>query len=397
MKFSLTYKSVAAALSLVVGTLGAAQVAHAADVNIGLAAALTGASAHYGEDIKRGAQLAIDDANAKNIVIAGQPVRFKLLAEDDQGDPRIGAQVAQKLVDEHVAGVVGHFNSGTSIPASRIYNDAKIPMVSPASTNPTLTSQGYPNVYRLINSDAQMGQLAGRSAVESLKAKSIAVIDDRTAFGQGMADEFVKGVEKSGGKIGMREFTTDKTVDFRAQLTHIKSINPDVVFWAGLDQQAATIAKQMRALGMKAVLLGGGSFQNDTFLQVAGSQAAEGAMSWGYGAPLTATVAGRQFDDRMKSKYGQGVVAFAPNAYDATWVLIHAMQQANSTDPKVYAANIKSENFPGITGEVSFLPNGDLKAPGATLYKVEQGKWVPVAAINGEKIEPLKAASVAGN
>ncbi|RQR24031.1 branched-chain amino acid ABC transporter substrate-binding protein [Burkholderia sp. Bp9142] len=391
MKTTLLFKPFLLAMSLAAGVLVSAPGAYAGDVAIGLAAGLTGPSAHYGEDIKRGAQLAIEDANSRKLVIGGQPIRFVLQVEDDQGDPRIGAQVAQKLVDAHVAGVVGHFNSGTSIPASRIYNDARIPMVSPAATNPTLTSQGFPNVFRLINSDAQMGQLAGRFAVESLKSKSIAVIDDRTAFGQGIADEFVKGVQKAGGKIAMREYTTDKAVDFRAQLTHIKSVSPDVVFWAGLDQQAATIAKQMRALGIKTVLLGGGSFQNDTFLQVAGPQASEGALSWGYGAPLDASKNGKQFDDRMKSKFGHGVVAFAPNAYDATWVLIRAMQKANSTDPKVYAGEIKSVAFPGITGDVAFLPNGDLKDPGATLYKVEQGKWTPVATTNGDKIEPIKA------
>lgn len=390
MKLPLTVKSCVVASAIAAGYFLAVPGAFAGDVNIGLAAGLTGSSAHYGEDIKRGAQLAIDDANAKKLVIGGQPANFVLAVEDDQGDPRVGAQVAQKLVDEHVSGVVGHFNSGTSIPASRIYHGAGIPMVSPAASNPLLTSQGYADVFRVVNSDAQMGQLAGRYAVESLKSKSVAVMDDRTAFGQGIADEFVKGVEQSGGKIAVREFTTDKAVDFRAQLTHIKSVNPDVVFWAGLDQQAASIAKQMRALGIRAVLLGGGSFQDDNFLQIAGPQASDGALSWGYGAPLIASATGKQFDERMKSKYGQGVVQFAPNAYDSTWVLIRAMQKANSTDPKVYASQIKSVAFLGVTGDVSFKDNGDLKAPGATLYKVQQGKWVPVAQTNGDKIELLK-------
>ncbi|SIT41405.1 Extracellular ligand-binding receptor [Paraburkholderia ribeironis] len=391
MKTLRSFKSLALTLSLIAAAvLSSPGAAYADDVTIGLASGLTGPSAHYGQDIKRGAELAIEDANAQKLTIGGKPVHFVLQVEDDQGDPRVGAQVAQKLVDAHVVGIVGHFNSGTSIPASRIYHDAHIPMVSPAATNPTLTSQGFANVFRLVNSDAQMGELAGRSAVESLKGKSIAVIDDRTAFGQGIADEFVKGVEKAGGKIAMREYTTDKAVDFRAQLTHLKSANPDVIFWAGLDQQAATVAKQMRSLGMKAVLLGGGSFENDTFLQVAGPQAADGAMSWGYGAPVGTSKTAQQFDERMKSKFGEGVVAFAPNAYDATWVLIRAMQKANSINPTVYVKDIKSVSFTGITGDVSFQSNGDLKAPGATLYKVQQGKWVPIATTNGDKIEPLK-------
>ena len=364
-------------------------VAYAADATIGFAAPLTGGSAHYGIDLKHGVELAIEDANAKSIVIGGQPVHFVLDSEDDAGDPRTGTQVAQKLVDAGVVGIVGHFNSGTSIPASRIYYNAGIPMVSPTATNPTLTSQGFNTVFRVTNSDSQMGQLAGRSAVESLKGKSIAVMDDRSAFGQGMADEFVKGVEKSGGKIADREFTTDKAVDFKGQLTRMKSINPDVVFWAGLDQQAGMVVKQMRQLGMKATFLGGGSFENETFLQVAGPDA-DGAMSWDYGVPLSQLKAGKQFDERMKAKYSQGVVAYSPAAYDATWVLVRAMQKANSTDPKVYSPFIKSITFEGIAGDVAFMANGDMKDPAATFYKVTDGKWVPQAIAHGDKVETLK-------
>ncbi|WP_311767818.1 branched-chain amino acid ABC transporter substrate-binding protein [Burkholderia sp. Bp9143] len=377
------------ATTLVVTGLTFGGLAHAADVTIGFAAPLTGASAHYGADLKRGVELAIDDANAKKLVIGGQPVRFAVDAEDDQGDPRTGSQVAQKLVDAKVAGIVGHFNSGTSVPASRIYYNAGIPMVSPTATNPTLTSQGFSTVFRVTNSDAQMGQLAGHSAVEALKGKSIAVMDDRTSFGQGMADEFVKGVKAAGGTVVDREFTTDKAVDFRAQLTRIKSFNPDVIFWAGLDQQAGMVMKQMRQLGIRATLLGGGSFENDTFLKVAGSSA-EGAVSWDYGVPLTKLKSGKAFDQKMKAKYNEGVVAYSPSAYDATWVLINAMQKANSTDPKVYAPFIKSVSFEGVSGNIAFMPNGDMKDPAATFYKVIGGKWVPQAIAYGDKVEPIK-------
>jgi branched-chain amino acid transport system substrate-binding protein len=233
-----------------------------------------------------------------------------------------------------------------------------------------------------------MGQLAGQSAVQSLKGKSIAVIDDRTAFGQGMADEFVKGVEGAGGKVADREFTTDKAVDFKAQLTRIKSFNPDVVFWGGLDQQAGLVMKQMRQLGIRATMLGGGSFENETFLKVAGTTA-EGAMSWDYGLPLSKMKTGQEFDRRMKAKYNEGVVAYAPAAYDATWVLINAMQKANSTDPKVYGPQVKAVSFEGISGNLAFMPNGDMKDPTATFYKVVDGKWTPQAVAVGDKVEPL--------
>ncbi|RQR24033.1 branched-chain amino acid ABC transporter substrate-binding protein [Burkholderia sp. Bp9142] len=389
MKISFSVKQASMATTLVVTGLTFGGLAHAADVAIGFAAPLTGASAHYGADLKRGVELAIDDANAKKLVIGGQPVRFTVDAEDDQGDPRTGSQVAQKLVDAKVAGVVGHFNSGTSVPASRIYYNAGIPMVSPTATNPTLTSQGFSTVFRVTNSDAQMGQLAGHSAVEALKGKSIAVMDDRTSFGQGMADEFVKGVKAAGGTVIDREFTTDKAVDFRAQLTRIKSFNPDVIFWGGLDQQAGMVMKQMRQLGIRATLLGGGSFENDTFLKVAGNSA-EGAVSWDYGVPLTRLKSGKAFDQKMKAKYNEGVVAYSPSAYDATWVLINAMQKANSTDPKVYAPFIKSVSFEGVSGNIAFMPNGDMKDPAATFYKVIGGKWVPQAIAYGDKVEPIK-------
>lgn len=389
MKTALSFTRFALAMSLAAGALASSPAAFAADVTIGFAAPLTGGSAHYGVDLKRGVELALDDANARKLVIGGQPVHFVLDAEDDQGDPRMGSQVAQKMVDSKVVGIVGHFNSGTSIPASRIYNGAGIPMVSPTATNPTLTSQGFGNVFRVVNSDAQMGQLAGHSAVNALKGKSIAVIDDRTAFGQGMADEFVKGVEAAGGKVVDREFTQDKAVDFKSQLTRIKSFNPDVVFWGGLDQQAGLLMKQMRQLGIKAVMLGGGSFENETFLKVAG-ESAEGAMSWDYGIPLSKMKTGREFDEKMKAKYKEGVVAYAPSAYDATWVLINAMQKANSTDPKVYGPLVKSVSFEGISGSIAFMPNGDMKDPTATFYKVVGGKWVPQAVAVGDKVEPLK-------
>jgi branched-chain amino acid transport system substrate-binding protein len=382
-------KSIVFAASLAAGALLVAPAAHAGDVTIGFAAPLTGASAHYGVDLKRGVELAIDDANAKKLVIGGQPVHFAIDAEDDQGDPRMGSQVAQKMVDSKVVGIVGHFNSGTSIPASRIYYNAGIPMVSPTATNPMLTSQGFTTVFRVTNSDSQMGQLAGHSAVQALKGKSIAVIDDRTAFGQGMADEFVKGVEAAGGKVVDREFSTDKAVDFKSQLTRMKSFNPDVIFWGGLDQQAAMLIKQMRQLGIKAILLGGGSFENETFLKVAGDSA-EGAVSWDYGVPLSRLKAGKEFDNKMKAKYNEGVVAYSPSAYDATWVLINAMQKANSTDPKVYGPLIKSVAFEGVSGNIAFLQNGDMKDPAATFYKVIGGKWVPQAVAVGDKVEALQ-------
>jgi branched-chain amino acid transport system substrate-binding protein len=365
------------------------QHAFAGDVKIGFASPLTGIQAHYGTDAQHGAQLAIDEANSQKLTIGGQAVNFVLDPQDDAADPKTGTQVAQRLVDDGVVGVVGHMNSGTSIPASRIYSDAGIPMISMGASSPQLTSQGFKTVYRVINSDNQMGQLAGLSAVETLKGKRIAVLDDRTAFGQGMADEFAKSVKAAGGTVVDRQYTNFQATDFKAQLTQIKSDNADVLFWAGADQQAAGIVKQMRALGLKAAFLGGGAWKNDNFLKLAGPDA-EGSYSWEYGAPLAVLKDGPAFDNKIKAKFGVPVVAYAPQSYDATWALIKAMQAANSTDPKVFSPFIRKLSFQGISGQISFKDNGDLAIPVAAFYQVKGGKWEESAIAHGSKIESLK-------
>src|SRR5688572_15390737 len=221
-------------------------------VKIGSASPLTGPQAHIGIDIRNGAQLAIDDANAAKISIGGKPVKFELVAEDDEANPTKATTVAQKLVDAKVAGVVGHFNSGASIPASKIYSDAGIPQISPSSTNPKYTQQGFKTTFRVVAHDDQQGPTLGRFALEKLKVKSVAVIDDSTAYGQGLAEAFERTVKAGGMKIVAREHTTDKDTDFKAILTKIKGRNPDLIMFGGIDPQAGPMVKQMSELGIKA-------------------------------------------------------------------------------------------------------------------------------------------------
>ena len=209
------------------------------DIKVGFAAPLTGANAGYGKDLQNGVQLALDEANAKKIQIGGKTANFVIQAEDDQADPRIGVQAAQKLVDAGVAVVVGHFNSGTTIPASQVYQTAGIPIIDPAATNPTITQRGFDNVFTVISSDAQNAGTAGTYAVTVTKAKKISIIDDRTAFGQGEADEFEKAVKAAGGTIIARQYSDNQTVDFSAQLTALKGVGTDLIFFGGLDRQAA--------------------------------------------------------------------------------------------------------------------------------------------------------------
>ncbi|MEP7056524.1 MAG: branched-chain amino acid ABC transporter substrate-binding protein, partial [Caldimonas sp.] len=207
-------------------------------VKIGHVAPTSGGIAHLGKDNENGARMAIDELNAKGVMIGGKKAKFELVAEDDAGDPKQGTAVANKLVDAKVNGVIGHLNSGTSIPASKVYSDAGIPQISPSATNPKYTRQGFKTTFRVVADDVHLGGTLGRYAVKELKGKSIVTIDDRTAYGQGVAEEFSKAVKASGGAIADTQFTTDKATDFTAILTAVKAKKPDVVFFGGMDAVA---------------------------------------------------------------------------------------------------------------------------------------------------------------
>jgi branched-chain amino acid transport system substrate-binding protein len=370
--------AVAIALMAAAGAAGAQEI-----VKVGVAAPLTGGAAAYGKDIQNGVQMAVDEANAGHPAIGGKPVKFVVEAQDDQGDPRVGVQAAQSLVDDKVAFVIGHFNSGTTLPASAIYAKAGIPMITPAATNPAITQAGFGTIYRVIATDAQNAGNAGAYAATVTKAKRIAIIDDRTAFGQGEADEFEKAVKANGGTVVAREFTNDKAVDFSSQLTSIKAQNPDLLFFGGLDAQAAMLLKRMRQLGIKAQFLAGGGVMDANFIKLAGDSA-DGASVWEYGQPLSTLPKGKTFDAKFKQKFGTDILAYAPFAYDATWVAIDAMKKANSTAPADLNAALKATDYDGITGRIAFTKSGDLKNPSSTLYQVKNVSWVPVTTKTGD-------------
>lgn len=351
-------------------------------VKVGVAAPMTGGNAVYGKDIEAGVKMAVAEANSRKPVIGGVPIRFEVESQDDQADPRLGVQAAQQLVDDGVAFVVGHFNSGTTLPASQIYAKAGVPMLTPSATNPTITQGGLSTVYRVIATDAQNAGAAGAYAVKVSNAKRIAVLDDRTAFGQGEADEFVKAVTASGGTIVDRQFTNDKAVDFSAQLTHIKSLNADLIFCGVLDAQGAMVVKRMKQLGMKAQFVGGGGVMDADFIKLAGP-AADGAMAWEYGHPIDTLALGKAFQTDFKKTYGVDMLSYAPFAYDAATLTIKAMEKANSVKPSVFNASIKSTDFQGVTGEIQFEKNGDLRNASSTLYRVKDDTWVPITSRAG--------------
>ncbi|WP_321896663.1 branched-chain amino acid ABC transporter substrate-binding protein [Burkholderia cepacia] len=349
-------------------------------VKIGVSAPLTGLGAANGKDIERGVRLAVEEANAQRISIGGQLVQFELASVDDQGDPRIGVQVAQKLVDDGVVAVVGYYNSGVALPSAPIFARAGIPLIDPAATNPAITRQGLNNVFRIIATDTQNSGNAGTYAVKITKAKRIAVMDDRTAFGQGAVEEFKKAAQAAGGKIVAEEYTNDKSVEFNAQLTNIKAANADLLYFGGLDGQAGLLVKRMKQLGIRAQFVGSGGIADSVFIGSAGN-AAEGAMAWEYGRPVDSLPEGRAFAEKFKKRFGSDTLTYAPFAYDCAWLAITAMKQANSEKPAVFMQKLRTMQYNGITGHISFNKYGDLNNPISTLYQVKSMKWEPVTTI----------------
>lgn len=357
----------AAVLSLMAAMAFAQEVQ---TVRIAHAGPTSGGIAHIGKDTENGVRLAIEELNTQAVMIGGKKIKFELAAEDDAGDPRQATAVAQKLCDAKVAGVVGHLQSGTTIPASTIYNRCGLPHITAAATNPDLTKPGYPTTFRLIANDNALGAALAYFAHDALKIKTIAVIDDRTAYGQGLAVVFKNTAQQKGMQIVAEEFTTDKATDFTAILTAIKSKKPDAIFYGGLDAQAGPMLRQMEQLGMANVKYFGGDALCTEKLSELSSMA--GTLKNVTCATGGASVQKMQGGNAWKKKYdarfpGQFQI-YSPYAYDATFVLVEAMKRANSVDPKVYAPFISKTQYKGVTANIAFTSKGELTTPAVTLY-----------------------------
>ena len=348
-------------------------------VRIGQVSPLTGPQAHLGRDNDNGARLALEEINTQGLTIGGKKITLELKSEDDGADPKTATTVAQKLVDECVVGVIGHLNSGATIPASKIYSDNGIPQISPSATAVAYTASGYKTAYRVMTNDAQQGNVLGNFAVTKLGAKKIAIIDDRTAYGQGLADEVEKAVKATGGEVVAREYTSDRATDFMAILTSIKGKTPDLVFFGGMDPQAAPMLKQMKQLGMNAKFLSGDGAQTPQFIALAGADA-EGALASNPGLPLDTMPGGTAFKTKFEAKYGK-IQNYSPYAYDAVYVLVEAMKRANSTEPSKYLPELPKTDFQGVTGRVRFDAKGDITGGAVTVYQVKDGKWVTLETV----------------
>jgi branched-chain amino acid transport system substrate-binding protein len=366
------------------------------EIKIGHVAPLTGGIAHLGKDNENGARLAIDEANGAKIKIDGKDAKFVLVPEDDQADPKVGTTVAQKLADAKVAGVVGHLNSGTSIPASDIYNKAGIPVISGSATNPKLTEQGFKGQFRVVARDDQQGPAVASYLAANRKPKLVAVIDDATAYGEGLANEVEKSLKAANVKVLPREKGTDKTTDWKAVLTKVKGKNADAVFYGGMDATGGPLIKQARELGIKAVFSFGDGACTDEMPKLAGA-AADGLLCSQAGLPPQA--ADKKFLDAYKKQFNADPIIYAPFTYDAANLLIEAMKKANSADPAKYLPELAKIDYKGATGRIAFDEKGDRKDAEITIFTMTAGKLEPIAIIKGGQTvayaDFLKAAAPA--
>lgn len=353
-------------------------------VKIGHVGPISGAIAHLGKDNENGARLAIEELNAKGVTIGGKKVKFELVAEDDGADPKQGTAAAQKLVDAKISGIIGHLNSGTTIPASKIYSDAGIPQISPSATNPKYTRQGYKTAFRVVADDVHLGGTLGRYAVKDLKGKAIAVIDDRTAYGQGVAEEFEKAVKAAGGTLVGHEFTNDKATDFMPILTTLKAKKPDIIFFGGMDAVGGPMLKQMKSLGINAKFMGGDGICTTELVKLAGDAMADGQVICAEAGGVDGALK-KGMDDfgmKYKKRFNEDVKLYAPYVYDAVNVMVDAMQRAKSSDPAKYLPELaKTPGYKGVTGTIAFDAKGDIKNGALTLYTYKGGKRDQIAVV----------------
>ena len=376
MNLRYSVKHIAATTALM-----AATGAYAQDtvVKIGHSGPLSGSQAFSGKDNENGARLAVEELNAKPITVSGKKLKFELLSEDDQGDPKAGMAAAQKLIDSGVKYVVGPYNSGVAIPSSRAYNDAGV-LVATIATNPKITQQGYKGLFRVNASDSQLGSKMALYAANELKFKNVAVIDDRTAFGQGVAEEFKKQAKASGMTVAGHEFTTDKAFDFNAILTKLKNKKVEAIFFGGYAPQAAPMVRQMKQLGITAKLLGGDTICTAEMGKLGGDAVGDNVLCSQGGAILDKASSGPAFKAKYKARYKQDADVYAASYYDATMLYAQAMQKANSIDPQKVAAVIASGSYKGIAGTYAFDERGDMKQSPVTIFTFKAGQPVPLTS-----------------
>jgi len=356
------------------------------EVKIGVSSPFTGDIAALGTGIRNGAQLAIEEAAPE---LEEMGIALSMLAVDDAGDPKTGVNAANQMVsDSAVVGIVAHLNSGVSIPASAVYNEAGIVQVSPASTNPALTLQGFENVFRVCTIDTVQGSFAAEYAYDELGFMSVAVIDDSTPYGEGLAAEFAKAFEAKGGEITSTEKIQVKDQDFTALVTKIRGDGPDLIYFGGMYTEAALVSKQSKEAGFEGPVMGGDGLYTQQYVDIAGAANAEGDFATSIGLPLTEQPKGQEFTDMFEATFpGQTIEAYDTYAYDAAMVIIEAIKMVaedlgaeevtSAAGRQAIIEVVAATNMQGVTGTVSFDENGDTTNKAVTPYVVSDGAWIP--------------------
>lgn len=358
------------------------------EVIIGTANALTGPFAHWGQDASNGVRLAVNEANARNPVWNGKKVFFKVMSEDDQGDPKTAGQVAQRFVDKGAKVVVGHLTTGPSKVASRIYNDNGVPEIVYSVTGNDFMDQGYPMLFRVMASDKDQGLKLAQYAVDKLGMKTFIDVNDKTPYGEGLANDFVQSATKLGAKHIATEYTTNSATEFGAIVTNIKKNNPDVVFYGGMDAQAAPLVREMRKQGVNAKFIGADGIFTPKFIELS-ADAGVGSYSSATGSDREIMPGFKEFNEKYQNAFHQEVNQYSPYAYDATNIIINAMNEAQSAEAKDYVPFVKKTNYTGVTGQISFKENGDIANPIVTIYTLQDGKWQVVKdAATGAEAAP---------
>jgi branched-chain amino acid transport system substrate-binding protein len=348
-------------------------------VKIGHSGPLSGPNAFAGKDNENGVRLAIEELNAKKITAGGKTLKFELVSEDDQCDAKTGVSVAQKFVDDGVKYVMGPYCSGVAIPASRIYASGGT-MVSTVGTNPKVTQGGYKNLYRIIASDNQIGSSMAVYAAKVLKVTKVGVIDDRTAFGQGLAEEFTKEAKKQGLTIVGQEFTTDKAVDFTAILTNMKSKAPEAIFFGGYAPQAAPMARQMKQLAVPGKLLGGDTVCSPATGKLGGDAVNDLVFCAQGGSILEKAQSGPAFKAKFKKRFNVDADAYAASYYDQVMFIGESMQKANSIDPDKVGAELYKTTYKGVAATYAYDEQGNMKQAPITVYTFKNAAPVPLAS-----------------
>jgi len=352
-------------------------------VLIGYAAPLSGASGSVGTSLVQAAELAVEDINRQDIQIDGEHLRFQLLTQNDRSDPRTGLLVADYFVKSNVVGVIGHWNSGVGIPASRIYKDAGIVQIAQATTSHAYTQQGFATAFRIVPHDDEGARYTAQYVVRQMKGKRIAVLDDQTLFGAGYADQFAQTVRELKGELVNRQSISSHTSDFNAVLRALKQADPDLVFFGGLDAQAAQLVRELRRFDISAPLVGAGGTVGQRYLQLAGT-AGEGTVALEPGYPAHQGAQWQQFEKNYKSRFGDDMGLYAPFSYDAIEVLAAAIKQARSLERGKILAAMHRIRHNGLTGQISFDAEGNLINPVFTVFQVKNQKWLPLKTIGGK-------------